>query len=132
MILLNPHSISLWYLATPYSKYKHGIEMAFIDAAKLTARLIVDGYKVYSPITHTHPIAIHGKIDPLDHKIWIAFDETMMRAAEALMVAQMEGWEHSHGIAHEIAFFKSFGKPVFYLDIETLDISNHPSELVLA
>lgn len=111
---------ALAYLATPYSKYKPGIEQAFIDAAKLAALLMRAGVNVYSPITHTHPIAIHGQIDPFDHAIWMPFDEAMMTAADVLLVAHMQGWQESFGIAHEIKFFEDAGKPIFDLDPQTL------------
>ncbi len=105
---------ALAYLATPYSKYKPGIEQAFIDAAKLAALLMRAGVNVYSPITHTHPI------DPFDHAIWMPFDEAMMTAADVLLVAHMQGWQESFGIAHEIKFFEDAGKPIFDLDPQTL------------
>lgn len=115
---------SLCYLATPYTKYKGGdIERAFVDAAKLAARLMLSGIKVYSPIAHTHPLAIHGGIDPLDLSIWLPFDEAMMTAAHVLIVAQMDGWEESKGIAHEIKFFEDHGKPIYDLDIETMTMA---------
>lgn len=110
----------IYYLATPYTKYPQGIEQAFIDASKLAARLIQSGLSVYSPIAHTHPIAIHGGIDPLDHKIWLPFDNAMMKAATFLLVAHMPGWEESYGIGEEIKFFKAMGKPIYDLDPETL------------
>lgn len=110
----------LVYLATPYSKYKPGIELAFQHASALAAALLKLGVKVYSPIAHTHPLAIYGNIDPLDHSIWIPFDEAMMKACGALVVARMEGWQESRGIAHEIKFFKKRGKPVFYMDPTSL------------
>ena len=50
----------LVYLATPYSKFPGGIQAAFIDAACIAARLLRAGVKVYSPITHTHPIGRVG------------------------------------------------------------------------
>src|SRR5581483_5926388 len=103
--------LGLIYLATPYSKYPDGIDRAWLDACKLTARMLRAGAKVYSPIAHTHPVAIHGEIDPLDHKIWLPFDEAMMAAAAALVVAKMTGWESSQGIAHEIRFFAQARKP---------------------
>lgn len=109
-------SSPLAYLATPYSKYPHGIERAFADAAALAARLMLAGVKVYSPIAHTHPLAVHGGLDPLDHAIWLSFDEAMMAAAGVLIVAHLDGWAESMGIAHEIAFFERAGKPVFDLD----------------
>lgn len=110
----------LYYLATPYSKYVGGIEVAFEAAAKLAGRLLQAGITCYSPIAHTHPIAIHAGIDPLDHGIWIPFDESMMSRADALLIATMDGWEQSKGIAFEVEFFQQRGKPVQFVDPQTL------------
>lgn len=110
----------LYYLATPYTKYAKGIEAAFTEAAELASRLLVAGHKVYSPIAHTHPLAIHGKLDPLDHNIWLPFDGAMMRACDALLVAHMDGWQQSKGVLHEIQIFAEAKKPIFHLDIDTL------------
>lgn len=112
-----PSNFRLCYLATPYSKYKGGnLVQAFHDAAQLAAELLAAGVRVYSPIAHTHPLAIHGNLDPLDHDIWLPFDEAMMEACDCLIVAHMDGWDVSFGIAHEIEFFKNAGKPIFDLD----------------
>lgn len=117
----------LVYLATPYSKYNDGIECAFRDAAALTAKLLRLGVKVYSPIAHTHPIAIYGDLDPLDHAIWLPFDEAMMKKSDALLVAQMHGWRESYGVSHEIQFFTAAGKPVFYLDTVAMAVASEPT-----
>ena len=110
-------SFRLCYLATPYSKYKGGdLHAAFVDAARLAAELLSIGVRVYSPIAHTHPLAIHGHLDPLDHSIWLPFDEAMMEAADCLIVAHMDGWDVSYGIEHEVNFFAAAGKPIFDLD----------------
>lgn len=106
---------SLVYVATPYSKYPKGIEAAFRDACKVTAALIEDGINAYSPIAHTHPVAIYGKIDPLDHGIWMKFDAAMMEAATELLVIEMPGWKESKGIAIEVETFRKAGKPITYL-----------------
>lgn len=113
----------LVYLATPYSKFIGGITAAFHEAARLAAALLASGVKVYSPIAHTHPLAVNGNLDPLDHTIWMPFDEAMMEATAVLLVAKMEGWDASIGIAHEIEFFKQAGKPVLYLDPKTMIVS---------
>jgi hypothetical protein len=107
--------MSYFYLATPYSKYPAGIECAFIEACKQTALLIEAGIPVYSPIAHTHPIAIHSGLDPLDHSIWLPADKPMMDAAKALIVCKMEGWESSYGISVEIEEFHKAGKPVYMM-----------------
>lgn len=112
----------LVYLGTPYSKYPTGLEAAFRDAAALAAKLLKMGIKVYSPIAHTHPIAQYGQIDPLDHSIWLPFDQAIMDKAGAMLVAKMPGWRESKGIAHEIGVFAQAEKPVFYLDIDTFEV----------
>lgn len=120
----------LCYLATPYSKYMGGdLERAFIDAAKLAARLMLSGVKVYSPIAHTHPLAIYGQVDPLDHSIWLPFDEAMMAAADVLIVAHMHGWEESFGVAHEIKFFEDRGKRIFDLDPSTMRMTKREQKV---
>jgi hypothetical protein len=108
------------YLGTPYTKYKDGIEAAFREASKLAARLLQAGIIVYSPIAHTHPIAIHGKLDAHDLSIWLPFDEAIMTRCDVLIVAHMDGWQDSKGIAYEIAFFEKANKPIFDLDVESL------------
>ena len=117
----------LIYLATPYSKYDAGLSMAFVDASRLTARLLKEGYRVYCPIAHTHPIAMYGNVDPYDHDIWMTFDQAMMDKADILLIAKMQGWEQSKGIAIEMDVFCRVGKPILYLGPETLTISNLPS-----
>lgn len=105
-----------WYLATPYSKYPGGIEEAFKVACRAAADLILAGVKVYSPIAHTHPIAIHGEIDPYAHDIWLPADEPFMDAAHGLIVLRADTWEKSYGIGVEIEHFKKLGRPVIYMD----------------
>jgi hypothetical protein len=111
---------NLVYLGTPYTKYQKGIECAFVDAATITARLLLAGIKVYSPIVHCHPLSVHGKIDPLDYKIWLPFNEAMLIACDVLVVAHLEGWDRSYGVGEEIKFFEESRKPIFDLDPVTL------------
>jgi hypothetical protein len=120
----------LYYVATPYSKYFPGIHMAFLDACVVTARLIKIGFKVYSPIAHTHPIAVHGNLDPLDHAMWIAFDETMMDRCDGLLVVTLHGWGESNGISQEIEFFRRIGRPMWFVNPETLEIGVAPSSYI--
>lgn len=108
--------MSYWYLATPYSKYPGGLEAAFVLACKATADLIRAGVRVYSPIAHTHPVALHGEIDPYDHGIWLPADQPFMDAAKGVIVLRAETWEQSYGIKCEIAAFEAAGKPVIYMD----------------
>lgn len=108
-----------WYVATPYTLFDGGIELAFEAACRVTAALIRLGVPVFSPIAHSHPIAVHGGIDPRDHNIWLPADAPLMAAAHGLIVAALPRWQESRGVAHEIAAFEAAGKPVvlFYPDL---------------
>lgn len=111
------------YLATTYTKYPPGIEQAFKDACALCGTLLTRGLFTYSPIAHTHPIAIHAGLDPMDHEIWLPFDRVRMDKADAILVAKMDGWQDSFGIAYEVDVFRSAGKPIYYLDVDTLGVT---------
>jgi nucleoside 2-deoxyribosyltransferase len=113
---------NLIYVGTPYSKYPAGLEEAFKESARIAARLLERGLRVYSPIAHTHPIAVYGKIDPLNHDIWLPFDRAIMDKSDAMIVAKMATWDMSKGIAYEIETFEAAGKPVYYLNVETFEV----------
>jgi hypothetical protein len=108
---------SFWYVASPYSRYPGGIEAAFADIAGYTARMVEAGLAVFSPIAHSHPVAIQGGLDPLDHSVWMPLDEPMMRAAHGIIVVQMAGWRESYGVGVEINAFRAAGKPVLFMPV---------------
>lgn len=117
--------MKFWYLATPYSKFPAGIEAAFVVACQAAALLIRAGVRVYSPIAHTHPIAVHGGIDPYAHEIWLPADEPFMDAARGLIVLRAESWEKSYGISKEIEHMQKLGLTIIYMDPGTV-----PDELL--
>lgn len=104
-----------WYLASPYSKYTTGIEEAWSEVCRQAALLIENKIPIYSPIAHTHPIALFGKIDPYAHAVWLPADLPLMQRAKGLIVCMMQGWEESYGINEEIKEFKAAGKPIVYM-----------------
>jgi len=115
--VLKSISSGYWYLATPYTKYTAGIEAAFVEACRIAAWLIGQDVSVYSPIAHTHPIAIHGRMDPVtNHSLWLRADKPLMLAAHGLVVVRMAGWDESIGIAEEMEVFRAERKPVVFLD----------------
>lgn len=112
----------LIYLATPYSKYPGGLDIAHHDACRVAGKLIEQGVRVYSPIAHGHPIAMKCGLDPLDLKLWLPFDAAIMSKSDALLVAMMPTWEVSKGIFHETHFFTEANKPVLYLDVGNMEL----------
>lgn len=121
-----------WYVATVYTKHRGGIDEAAREAAQVMAWLLKRGVPCFSPICHTHPIAIEGNLDPLDHGFWLPADEPMMRAAHGLIVTMMDGWEDSFGISAERAMFASMGKTVVFLDWPQPASWQRPTEVAIA
>jgi hypothetical protein len=107
--------MSFWYLGSPYSKYPAGTHQAFVVACQETARLVRAGVPVFSPIAHSHGIAEHGGIDPVDHTIWLPADQPFMAAARGIIVLKLDGWFKSVGLFNEIGYFVLHGKPVVYM-----------------
>lgn len=113
----------LAYLATPYTRFEGGPQRAFEQAAQLAGRLLVVGVKVYSPIVNGHAIAKHSGLDPLDHAVWLPFNQAMLERAEILLVAHMRGWKESEGVTYEIDFCRRAGTPIYDLDPQTLHMA---------
>jgi hypothetical protein len=110
----------LLFLSTPYSKYSSGLQVAFEHACNLAGRLIINGLTVYSPIAHSHPIAYYGSINPLDQKFWMRQNEPHIKAASALIAAELPGWKDSDGMKTEMDAFALAGKPIYYVNPNSL------------
>lgn len=107
-----------WYLATPYTRYPAGRAAACWKAASIAGALLKAGVHVFCPIAHGHPMSVHGGV-PYDDLLWLTLDEHFMVGAIGLLVAhEMEGWETSFGVQHEIKRFEELHKPIFYLRSE--------------
>jgi len=117
------------YLCSPYTSYRNGdIWAAYQEAARIAGLLTKQGHTVYSPVVHSHPLAIYAKIDPLNWQFWMKADAPFVAACQECLVAMMEGWRESQGVTAEIAEFQRVGKPVHYVDPVTLKISEKPRE----
>lgn len=109
------------YVASPYSKYKMGLNAAAYDVADVTAKLMRHGICALSPIIHGHEVTRIGRLDALDQEFWKAIDKPFVDAASACVVVLMDGWRESAGVQHEIEEFTKAGKPIFYLDPKDLN-----------
>lgn len=106
-----------WYLATPYSKYPHGIEAAFRIAVEARGLLVKAGVPCFSPIIHSHPVAVMCDMDPFDHSIWLPSEEPILRGAFGLIMLRAESWELSHGMEVERKDFIENHKPIVWMEV---------------
>lgn len=108
--------MGLIYLATPYSHQDHAIrERRFHRVNVVAARLISEGLHVFSPISHTHPIADVGDL-PKGWDFWESYDREILAACSKMIVLCQEGWNTSVGVQAEISIAKEMGIPVEFID----------------
>ena len=115
--------IRLWFFSTPYTLYRRGLHGAYLDACDVGAR-VVDRYKItlISPILNSHGMAFHGILPAKDGKFWKRFNAPILEACGGCLVAKMDGWEESVGIANEILDSRAAKKMVVFVDPITLEL----------
>ena len=117
----------LYYLATPYTHPEHCVMVArHLMVNKIGAKLIEGGKYIYSPISHTHPIAELGTL-PRGWDFWEGYDKVMLKACTNLIVLRLPGWETSTGVQAEIKIAKDLGLPTEYIDY---DLTPSYSEMI--
>jgi hypothetical protein len=103
------------YLAVPYSNSDEKVrEERFLKVNKVAARLLKEGITVFSPISHSHPLALAGDL-PTDFDFWLQFDKTFLSHSKKLIVLMLDGWTTSKGVAGEIKIAQELGLPIEYI-----------------
>ena len=102
------------YLATPYS-HKHDwvMQYRFEVINTVAAKLMLQGYHVFSPISHTHPIAHAGDL-PKGFDFWKEYDLAFIEWCDEVWVFTADGWKESVGVNTEILIAELMSKPVRY------------------
>lgn len=107
----------LVYMASPYSHPDSDVmQQRFQEAACHAAKLMREGINVFSPITHTHPIAQYDL--PKGWDFWKQYDEKMLAVCDSMIVLKLDGWEQSKGVQAEIEIMGKAGKPIEYQEPE--------------
>ncbi len=103
------------YLASPYSHPSAEIrELRYTAVCRVAADLMRSGMLIFSPIAHTHGIALHGLPGGWDY--WERYDRWMLSRCVSMLVLRLDGWDSSQGVAAESALAEELGKRVEYLD----------------
>lgn len=106
------------YLATPYSHDDPNVRAARFDQACIIAGTLMNsGHLVFSPIAHSHPIALKCEL-PTTWDYWRRYDYRMLLCSTKLVVAMMDGWQESKGVQAEITIAKEFDIPIEYLNYD--------------
>lgn len=106
------------YLACPYSSDRDREQERFEEVTKIAVLLASMGLRLYSPITHTHPMhsispEMHAEIS---HREWMEMDKPFLMGASLLVVCCMPGWDRSAGIKMEVDYFTRLQKPILYIE----------------
>ena len=100
------------YLACPYS---NNPQKRFEEVSEETVRLLKEGYIIFSPIVHCHPLAVEFNLRG-DFDFWETYDRSMIDHCDIVCVLKLEGWEKSVGTQAEIKIAEEMKKPVIYID----------------
>lgn len=105
----------LIYLASPYTHESLDVMRQRFDAVVcVAAQLMRDGYFIFSPISHTHPIASEHSL-PRGWEYWQEYDELIISRCDRLMVLMLDGWKESKGVNAEIEIAERLNLPIEYL-----------------
>jgi len=108
------------YLACPYSSFSKNIFLdrfikwrRFRKVSKKAGELMDQGYIVFSPLSHSHPIQkLRKEVDAW--KFWKRQDFSFILWCDEFHILCLEGWEYSKGIRDELAFAKLLKKKIVY------------------
>lgn len=107
---------TIYYLACPYSHLDPDVRLdRFRTATAVAARLLHEDYLIYSPITHSHPIAMLGSLDA-GWDFWRVLDLAILDRCDEMLVLTLTGWKESVGVQAEIEHAKRKGMSITYLD----------------
>lgn len=121
---LKQPSYGFWYLATPYSKFPHGIHQAYLQSCKTLSWFINNEISVFCPIAHTHHvISVDTELPIKDTDFWMRFNRPFMAAAKGLIIATLPSWAESIGIEAERRYFEDRGRNILFYNPENHALS---------
>lgn len=105
----------LIYLAAPYTHKERAVMVERFERINaIAAKFMAAGLYVFSPISHTHPIADAGTL-PRGWDFWKGYDETMISRCNQLYVLMLPGWRESTGVNAEMEIAEKMGIPIYYV-----------------
>lgn len=107
----------LTYLATPFFHENPVImERRFEVVNQIAAELMKQREHVFSPISHSYPIAKLGGL-PKDWNYWQSFCIHTLKFCTKLSVVMQDGWRQSKGVTEELKIAQTMNMPITYITI---------------
>jgi nucleoside 2-deoxyribosyltransferase len=105
------------YLASPYSHDDPAVRrIRYEQACQVTAALMRKGKHVFSPIAHSHGVALFGV--PGDWEYWMSFDRWFIERCDEVRVLMLDGYRKSKGVQAEIEIAEELGKFTSWVTLE--------------
>jgi len=74
-----------------------------------------EGHIVFSPIAHSHPVALHGGIDPTHNFDWLGQDLPVLAKFDEVHVLCIPGASESKGVKAELQEAKRLDKRIEFM-----------------
>ena len=120
----------LIYLAAPYTfqgrSTGYDVKKRVLEIDRASAWLFRNGFYVYSPISHTHPIKEADIALDGGWQFWAGYDERMISHCDELVVLTLAGWMESVGVTAEIKIAKGLEKPIRFMNPLTNQLTVMP------
>lgn len=97
---------------------------------KLAASIMNRGVNVFSPITHSHPIGVLGRINQTNHEFWLSCDKWFVDRVDELWVYRdmLDAWSDSYGVNVEIRWAKRRNIPIKFVSLAGDTYNLYPEE----
>lgn len=103
------------YLGIPFSHKDEAVmEWRYAQANEMAGILMCLGYVVFSPVSHSNPIARTMPPEAWIWRIWKEQDFPWLECCDILFVFCLPGWKESTGLQAEIMEAKRLKMEVFY------------------
>lgn len=108
------------YCATPFTHASAAVRASnFTRANKFAAYAMLQGHTVFSPISHSVPVAEYLPERLLcDHTFWMCQDMPLLRLCDEVWICPPDAALTSRGVAAEVAEATALGIPIRYVSEE--------------
>lgn len=92
-------------------------ERRYQEALRATVEFTKRGEVIFSPIVHSHPMAIEHNLDG-DFDFWENIDYAFIDSCTKIRVLAYDNWQKSKGITKELEYARKIGKLIEFYNQE--------------